>query len=56
MDGVMVDCWWGLVEAKGPKMYDWTAYRNLFNAVREVKLKLQVRLLPNYCLDDILKY
>ncbi|KAG0582771.1 hypothetical protein KC19_3G084900 [Ceratodon purpureus] len=49
VDGVMVDCWWGLVEAKGPKMYDWTAYRNLFNAVREVKLKLQVVMSFHQC-------
>jgi beta-amylase len=55
VDGVMVDCWWGLVEAKGSKMYDWTGYRNLFNTVREVKLKLQVRLRPSSCLNDPLK-
>lgn len=55
VDGVMVDCWWGLVEAKGPKLYDWSAYRNLFDIVREVKLKLQVRLRPNTCFKDALK-
>lgn len=55
VDGVMVDCWWGLVEAKGPKMYNFTGYGNLFNAVRELNLKLQVRLCPDRCLDDTLK-
>lgn len=42
VDGVMVDCWWGLVEGKGPQKYNWSGYRDLFSLVRELKLKLQV--------------
>ena len=42
VDGVMVDCWWGIVEGKAPEHYDWSGYRYLFNMVREAKLKLQV--------------
>lgn len=42
VDGVMVDCWWGLVEGKGPQKYTWSGYRDLFSLVRELKLKLQV--------------
>lgn len=42
VDGVMVDCWWGLVEGKEPQHYEWSGYKHLFNMVREVGLKLQV--------------
>jgi len=55
VDGVMVDCWWGLVEAKGPELYDWSGYRNLFNSIREVNLKIQVRLRSNTCIEYTLK-
>ncbi|WRX14442.1 Glycoside hydrolase [Theobroma cacao] len=30
VDGIMVDVWWGIVESKDPKQYDWSAYRSLF--------------------------
>ena len=43
-DGVMVDCWWGLVEGKGPQQYEWAGYSHLFKLVEEAGLKLQVRL------------
>ncbi|XP_004301768.1 PREDICTED: beta-amylase 8-like [Fragaria vesca subsp. vesca] len=42
VDGVVVDCWWGIVECWSPHKYDWSGYRGLFNIVREFKLKLQV--------------
>ncbi|XP_050375624.1 beta-amylase 8 [Argentina anserina] len=42
VDGVAVDCWWGIVECWSPQKYDWSGYRGLFNIVREFKLKLQV--------------
>lgn len=45
VDGVMVDCWWGNVEAHKPQEYNWTGYRRLFQMIRELKLKLQVRWL-----------
>lgn len=51
VDGVMVDCWWGLVEAKGPKVYDWSGYKNLFEIVRELQLKLQVHSRLSSCYD-----
>jgi hypothetical protein len=43
-DGVVVDCWWGIVEGWSPQKYVWSGYRGLFNIVREFKLKLQVPL------------
>ena len=42
VDGVMVDCWWGIVESETPQKYDWTGYKQLFSMVKEAKLKLQV--------------
>lgn len=42
VDGVMVDCWWGIVEAHAPLEYNWSGYRRLFQMIRELKLKLQV--------------
>ena len=45
VDGVMIDCWWGIVEAHVPQEYNWNGYKRLFQIVRELKLKLQVDLL-----------
>jgi beta-amylase len=49
VDGVMTDVWWGLVEAKGPKEYDWTAYKQLFKVVQESGLKLQAIMSLHQC-------
>ncbi|XP_020207464.1 beta-amylase isoform X1 [Cajanus cajan] len=49
VDGVMVDVWWGIVEAKGPKKYDWSAYRTLFKLVQDCKLKLQAIMSFHQC-------
>lgn len=42
IDGVFVDCWWGIVEAQAPQLYFWSGYRELFNIINEFDLKLQV--------------
>ena len=42
VDGVMVDCWWGIVESEAPQKYNWTGYQYLFSMVKEANLKLQV--------------
>lgn len=42
VDGVVVDCWWGIVEGWSPQKYTWSGYRELFDIIREFKLKLQV--------------
>ncbi|WOL18292.1 beta-amylase 8 [Canna indica] len=42
VDGVVVDCWWRIVEGWSPCKYNWSGYRDLFNIIREFKLKLQV--------------
>ncbi|RWR87244.1 beta-amylase 8 isoform X1 [Cinnamomum micranthum f. kanehirae] len=49
IDGVVVDCWWGIVEGWSPQKYLWSGYRELFNVVRECKLKLQVVMAFHEC-------
>ncbi|KAK9143750.1 hypothetical protein Syun_013150 [Stephania yunnanensis] len=49
VDGVTVDCWWGIVEAHAPQEYEWTGYKRLFQIVRELKLKLQVVMSFHEC-------
>ncbi|XP_028770299.1 beta-amylase 7 [Neltuma alba] len=49
VDGVMVDCWWGIVEAHAPLEYNWNGYKKLFQMVRELKLKLQVVMSFHEC-------
>ncbi|KAM0872331.1 hypothetical protein ACQ4PT_038800 [Festuca glaucescens] len=44
VDGVVVDCWWGIVEAWTPQKYEWSGYRDLFGIIKEFKLKVQVVL------------
>lgn len=44
IDGVFVDCWWGIIEAQSPQKYCWSGYRELFNIIHEFELKLQVGL------------
>lgn len=41
VEGVMVDVWWGVVEAAGPLQYDFAAYRQLFEQVVAKGLKVQ---------------
>ncbi|XP_010255372.1 PREDICTED: beta-amylase 7-like isoform X2 [Nelumbo nucifera] len=49
VDGVMVDCWWGIVEAHTPQEYNWSGYKRLFQIVRDLKLKLQVVMSFHEC-------
>ncbi|KAI4328785.1 hypothetical protein L6164_021115 [Bauhinia variegata] len=49
VDGVMVDCWWGIVEAHAPQEYNWNGYKRLFQMARELKLKLQVVMSFHQC-------
>ncbi|OVA14036.1 Glycoside hydrolase [Macleaya cordata] len=49
VDGVMVDCWWGIVEAHAPQEYNWYGYKRLFQLVRDLKLKLQVVMSFHEC-------
>ncbi|GAB2217357.1 hypothetical protein Droror1_Dr00000532 [Drosera rotundifolia] len=49
VDGIMVNCWWGVVEAHSPQEYKWVGYKKLFQIVRELKLKLQVVMSFHVC-------
>nr|XP_048334059.1 beta-amylase 2, chloroplastic isoform X2 [Ziziphus jujuba var. spinosa] len=53
VDGVMVDCWWGIVEANAPQVYNWSGYRRLFQIVRDLNLKLQVVMSFHECGGNI---
>jgi len=41
VEGVMIDVWWGIVEGSHPRVYDWSAYMQLFQSVKRAGLKLQ---------------
>lgn len=49
VDGVVVDCWWGIVEGWSPQKYEWSGYRELFKIIQEFELKLQVGLAFHEC-------
>ncbi|KAL6569502.1 Leucine-rich repeat receptor-like serine/threonine-protein kinase bam2 [Orobanche minor] len=53
VDGVMVDCWWGIVEAHAPQHYNWRGYKKLFQIVRDLELKLQVVMSFHECGGNI---
>lgn len=53
VDGIMVDVWWGIVEANGPGLYDWSAYRNLFQLVQKTGLKIQAIMSFHQCGGNI---
>ncbi|XP_010324503.2 beta-amylase 8 isoform X3 [Solanum lycopersicum] len=42
IDGVVVNCWWGIVESWVPQKYEWSGYRELFKIIRDFNMKLQV--------------
>lgn len=49
VDGLMVDVWWGIVERGGPKQYDWSAYRLLFQLIQSYDFKLQTVMSFHQC-------
>ncbi|CAA2984246.1 beta-amylase 7-like isoform X1 [Olea europaea var. sylvestris] len=49
VDGIMVDCWWGIVEAHAPQEYNWNGYKRLFQIARQLKIKLQVVMSFHEC-------
>lgn len=46
--GVAVDVWWGAVERR-PRRYDWSGYRQLFELITTLGLKLQVVMAFHAC-------
>lgn len=49
VDGVKVDCWWGIAECHSPQEYNWNGYRQLFQIVRDLNLKIQVLMCFHEC-------
>ncbi|CAH8325248.1 unnamed protein product [Eruca vesicaria subsp. sativa] len=49
VDGVKVDCWWGIAECHSPQEYNWNGYRQLFQIVRDLNLKIQVIMSFHEC-------
>lgn len=53
VDGIMVDCWWGIVEAHAPQQYNWSGYKRLFHLVSSLGLKIQVVMSFHECGGNI---
>ncbi|XP_060189145.1 beta-amylase-like isoform X2 [Lycium barbarum] len=53
VDGIMVDVWWGIVEANSPRQYNWSAYRSLFQLVQKTGLKIQAIMSFHQCGGNI---
>ncbi|KAK1304892.1 Beta-amylase [Acorus calamus] len=49
VDGVMGNVWWGIIEEKGPRVYEWGAYKELFKMVKECRLKVQAIMSFHQC-------
>jgi len=49
VDGIMVDVWWGIVERKRPKAYDWKPYDELFQICKKLGLKVQAVMSFHAC-------
>ncbi|KAK9820271.1 hypothetical protein WJX72_008396 [[Myrmecia] bisecta] len=44
VEGVVLEVWWGLVEAAGPGQYDWSSNHTLLQKLRELGLTVKVEL------------
>lgn len=49
VEGIMMDVWWGIVEKDGPQTYNWSAYRELIDIVRNHGLKVQAVMSFHQC-------
>ncbi|OIT07319.1 beta-amylase 2, chloroplastic [Nicotiana attenuata] len=56
VDGVVVECWWGIVEAHAPERYNWNGYKRLFEIVRDFNLKLRVVMSFHECGGNVGDY
>ncbi|KAK6918378.1 Glycoside hydrolase, family 14 [Dillenia turbinata] len=52
IDGVMIDCWWGIVEANAPQEYNWSGYKKLLLLVWDLNLELQWSKNPDLYFTD----
>jgi len=49
VDGVMSDVWWGIVEKRGPKNYNWGPYLDLVELVANHSLRFQAVMSFHQC-------
>ena len=49
VEGVMIDVWWGIVERDGPRKYDWAAYREVIDMIKDAGLKVQAVMSFHAC-------
>jgi hypothetical protein len=49
VEGVMIDVWWGIVERDGPRKYDWAAYREVMDMIKDAGLKVQAVMSFHAC-------
>ena len=49
VEGVMIDVWWGIVERRAPRTYDWAPYVALAALLRRLEMKLHVVLSFHAC-------
>lgn len=53
VEGVMVDCWWGIVEGAAPRRYAWEGYRRLLEMCRARALRVDVVLAFHACGSNV---
>ncbi|WOL09332.1 beta-amylase 3, chloroplastic-like [Canna indica] len=41
VEGIVVECWWGIVEREAPEVYDWGGYMDLVMMARRYGLKVR---------------
>ncbi|KAJ8555324.1 hypothetical protein K7X08_012820 [Anisodus acutangulus] len=53
IDGVTIECWWGIMEAHAPHRYNWSGYKRLFKIVLDINLKVRVVMSFHECESSV---
>ncbi|XP_010915994.1 beta-amylase 1, chloroplastic [Elaeis guineensis] len=49
VEGIAVECWWGIVEREAPGVYDWGGYMELVSLARRFGLKVRAIMAFHQC-------
>lgn len=49
VEGIAVECWWGIVEREAPRVYDWGGYLELVFLARRFGLKVRAIMAFHQC-------
>ncbi|XP_072965771.1 beta-amylase 1, chloroplastic-like [Typha angustifolia] len=49
VEGIAVECWWGIVERAGPGVYDWAGYLDLVAMAKQYGLKVRAIMAFHQC-------